>query len=419
MKIRNLNFIKIFFIAIKNYSTVINNGFILLISLIQTTILTKILNQSDYGLYGYFVSTTQLLYVITNWGLLSWGVDKISKINSEGNIIMNVIVNSRALSGLITLFGIIIFYRFQKTNYDTLVILSFVIYYLSLVFSVDIFYISYGNIKKLTIVTFFAKAVYFLIFLFSLIYIKSPNLFFLLFSIQNLITSIFYYLFNENKIKLYFLNFTNSIKILKESTPNFTIVLFSFFFASGPTLIAGSYLIKSEFSLVYASTAIIKMLQIAYNPMIQKILPKLNRLEIGKRGSILKKIKLDLFLAIFYSIFCIVFLWVFAPIIVKLLFNKNYIGLTFAIKLFSFSILPGILSTIIMSQIVVYQNLFKQASLLILILTIIIFFNLIYYSNSLTAIYVLKIMIYGEYSLCILLIILCKYLNKFSYEKLY
>jgi O-antigen/teichoic acid export membrane protein len=161
------------------------------------------------------------------------------------------------------------------------------------------------------------------------------------------------------------------------------------------------------------------MLQIAYNPMIQKILPKLNRLEIGKRGSILKKIKLDLFLAIFYSIFCIVFLWVFAPIIVKLLFNKNYIGLTFAIKLFSFSILPGILSTIIMSQIVVYQNLFKQASLLILILTIIIFFNLIYYSNSLTAIYVLKIMIYGEYSLCILLIILCKYLNKFSYEKLY
>jgi O-antigen/teichoic acid export membrane protein len=400
MKIRNLNFIKIFFIAIKNYSTVINNGFILLISLIQTTILTKILNQSDYGLYGYFVSTTQLLYVITNWGLLSWGVDKISKINSEGNIIMNVIVNSRALSGLITLFGIII-------------------YYLSLVFSVDIFYISYGNIKKLTIVTFFAKAVYFLIFLFSLIYIKSPNLFFLLFSIQNLITSIFYYLFNENKIKLYFLNFTNSIKILKESTPNFTIVLFSFFFASGPTLIAGSYLIKSEFSLVYASTAIIKMLQIAYNPMIQKILPKLNRLEIGKRGSILKKIKLDLFLAIFYSIFCIVFLWVFAPIIVKLLFNKNYIGLTFAIKLFSFSILPGILSTIIMSQIVVYQNLFKQASLLILILTIIIFFNLIYYSNSLTAIYVLKIMIYGEYSLCILLIILCKYLNKFSYEKLY
>jgi len=382
------------------------NILIIIISLIQTILITKFLSQKDYGVYGFYVSLSQYILVLTNWGFSSWGVNEISKNFAKKDEIISKIFYSRLISGGVAFFIIAMYFCFFMTSYNFLVFFGFFIYYLSLAVSPEILYISRNRIKEYILINLKAKFIYtisLILFIFS--FNLNPSFLFFLFAIQNLLITFFSSYINE-KVVLHpsVFEIKNVIITLRNSISNFFLIFVSFLFASGPVILSGLFMDKNKFSVVYASVAIIKIVQAAYTPMIQKILPKLNIANINENQKDI--IKYDLLLCIIYSLTTIFFILILAPIIVKVVFNEKYVGLVEAIRFYSFSILPGLLSTIILSQFSVFLNIIKKSYLIVLFSSLFIFLFLIYNLYDLTWNIVLRSMIFGEYFQFILLSLL-------------
>ena len=75
---------------IKQFELVFLNGFLVLITLAQTVIITKFLTQEEYGIYGFYLTLAHFIYVFGNWGFLSWGTQSIASDlpNSEKHILV-------------------------------------------------------------------------------------------------------------------------------------------------------------------------------------------------------------------------------------------------------------------------------------------------------------------------------------------
>jgi hypothetical protein len=129
------------------------------------------------------------------------------------------------------------------------------------------------------------------------------------------------------------------------------------------------------------------MLQASYQPLINKILPKLN---LGV------SIGLDVKMAFLFGLVSTLFLYFFAPFIVAIIFSRNYTGLVQAIRLFSFSLVPGILSTIVVSQWAVYANNLREMYVIVALISIINFLVVILFSAQLTWQFILMIMLLSE-----------------------
>ena len=84
---------------IKEYDLVVFNGLNVFLSLLQTVVITQFLSQEDYGTYGFYMSLSQYVYVVSSWGLLSWGVNKISGDLTKRDMYFSAIVRARILSG--------------------------------------------------------------------------------------------------------------------------------------------------------------------------------------------------------------------------------------------------------------------------------------------------------------------------------
>ncbi len=334
---------------LKNYETLVYSAFSIFLSVIQTIVITKYFVQKDYGSYGFYISLSQVVLILTNWGYTSWGVNEIgikSKLNLT--VILNKIIVSKFIIGGISLIAMLTYIILISGKLDFVIISAFLFYYLSIVFSLDILYISLNKVDNMVKISLVSKFLYTILFCFTLFFIKVPHTWlFMLFAVQSMANSLFLY-WNQNDFKLK-LNFicAKTEGVILESGPNFFLVLCSFLFASGPVICAGHFLSKDSFAVVYASTAIVKLVQASYQPLINKILPKLN---MGLA------VEVDVKLALLFAIVATITLYLSAPLIVKIIFNNNYTGVLPAIRLFTLSIVPGIMSTIIIGQWAVYTN---------------------------------------------------------------
>ena len=390
---------------------------IILITLSQTILITKFLSQKDYGIYGFYISLSQYIFVLANWGFSSWGVNKISRNTLNKAEIFKNIVYSRLLSGGVAFFLVSFYFYFLLKSYSIIVYFGYLLYYLSIVFSTEILYISDNKIKDFIIINFKAK-IYYTLFLIAIIFLfnANANLLFFLFAIQNIAISIYaFYYYKSIIYSDYLFKIKNILSTLKYSSSNSLLVFVSFLFASGPVILSGMFMNKDKFSVVYASIAIIKMIQATYNPMIQKILPKLNHANSEENKILL--IKTDVLISISYAILTTILIWIFAPLIVRVVFSYKYIGLVQAIRIYSISILPGLLNTLIISQLFVYYDMIKHSYLIVIFSSILVYLLLIYNLNELSWSRVIISMIVGEFFQLSLLCLIFFIKNKMAIKK--
>ncbi len=357
--------------------------------MVQTVLMTKFLVQKDYGYYGFYISLSQIVLILANWGFSSWAVNEISRKSKLfiGSILNNIILAKMAIGG-ISLMGLLTYIFIVSGQIDSVLTIAFLIYYLSIVFSLEVLYVSLDNINNMIKISLISKLIFTLIYGIVLFFFQlSVSWLFLLFSLQSFTSSFFLYL-NQNDFRLDFSVFRSTpTGVILKSGPNFLLVFSSFLFASGPVIMAGHFLSKESFALVYSSTAIVKMLQASYQPLINKILPKLN---LGV------SIGLDVKMAFLFGLVSTVFLYFFAPFIVEFIFSKNYTGLVQAIRLFSFSLVPGILSTIVVSQWAVYANNLREMYVIVALISMFNFLVVILFSAQLTWQFILMIMLLSE-----------------------
>jgi hypothetical protein len=105
---------------------------------------------------------------------------------------------------------------------------------------------------------------------------------------------------------------------------------------------------------------------------------------------------------------CCIIIWFAAPLIVNLIFSSDYLGLEDAIVLFSIALTPGILSTILITQVAIYLDIVKQAYNAVGFACIIIFLILLININNLDAFFVIKTMVFCEWLLLIIMILLVR-----------
>lgn len=395
---------KLFVRFIKEYDLVIFNGLNVCLSLMQTVVITKFLSQEDYGKYGFYMSLSQYLYVVSSWGFLTWGVNRISGDLSNRDMCFSGIVKARVLSGGAAYLVLLGFLLSTQHALNIVVYGAFLIYYTGIVFSPEILYIADKKIKSLVLVNLSIKSVYLVIvFLCFILFSMSSQIMFFLFSLLTLTTMLVLFKGIGFRFDKKLLSEVSGPWYLASGLPNFALVLVSFIFASGPVIFSGFVLDAKYFAVVFASVTMVKMIQAAYAPMIQKVLPQLNTNETST-AEIFGAIKRDVILSLIFSILCMVFLWVFAPFIVKFVFSSEYIGLESAIRLFSFSLVPGLLSTLLISQVAVYLSMVKSACWAGVAVSIGIFAVAISSADQLSWMLVLSLMVCGEY---MLLAILC------------
>lgn len=384
---------------IKEYDLAICNGFSVLLSLLQTIVITKFMSQEDYGIYGFYMSLSQYVAVVSSWGFLTWGVNKISGDLKKRDFYFTAIVRARIISGCIAYFALAVFVIITSKPLSPIICLAFLIYCSSVVFSPEILYIAEKKIRRLILINVLVKVAYlaFVLLCFILFAMTPQNMFFL-FSLLMFVTMLFLFLgLNFRFDKTTFLG-ASGLWPLRSGIANFTLVLVSFMFASGPVIFSGIFLTAKSFAVVFASVAMIKMIQAAYNPMIQKILPHLN-VSQAPVAQLFETIRPDIKRSLIFSVLCISALWVFSSLIVRLIFSSDYLGLESAIRLFSLSLIPGLLSTIFITQVSVYLNMIKYTYWAIGAVVAIIFLVLICYHDQLSWILVLSLMLGGEYLL--------------------
>lgn len=398
---------------INRFELVILNSFLTIVSLGQTIIITKFLSQEDYGIYGFYLTLSHFIYVFGNWGYVTWGTHAIASDVSNKTKIYLSIMSSRVLT-CSSAFLALIAYIFLVLNIgNTTVFIAFFIYSTSLMLSPEILFIADNRIKNMVIINLCVKGIYIIFLLgFLLTFDLSPHVIFLLFSILMISSSLMLLYFTSLKISIKNLISKITIKPIRKSYPNFLITIFSFIFASAPLILAGSYMEKEYFSVLYASFTIIKMLQTVYHPMIQRIIPRLNRLSV-QRNKIFYAIKNDLVSALIFSITCCIIIWLTAPVIVNVIFSSKYFGLRDALVLFSIALIPGLLSTILVTQVAIYLEIIRQAYTAIGLSCVIIFLILFINISNLDAYIVIKSMILGEWILFLIMILLV-YIRAFS-----
>ncbi len=390
---------KITVLFIKNYNTVFYNIGILILSLLQTVLITKFFSQNEYGIYGFYISLSQIILIGTQWGFNSWGVNKLTQKEISENLFESITV-ARFTLGIIIIIPIF-YYLLTINRFISLIeITAILIYFISVAFSTEIIYISENKIDKMVRLILATRFIYTIVLFILFITIRiSASQLFLLFAFQNMLICFLLYI-KQPTFKLKILRkikIRNQLKVIPQSAYNFFNVFSSFLYASGPVIFSGHFLEKKQFSIVYASTAIIKMIQAAYQPMIQRILPKLN----SSNG-----IKIDFKLALIFSLGANFVIYLLAPYVVKYLFNEHYEGLVRAIRIFSFSLVPGVLSTIILSQIAIFYNYVKRAFVLVFIASIGILTHLLYYGEKLNWETIILTMLIFEIILFLLLSIM-------------
>lgn len=384
---------------IEEYDLVIFNGLNVFLSLLQTVVITKFLSQEDYGTYGFYMSLGQYIYVVSSWGFLSWGVNKISGDLTKRDMYFSAIVRARILSGGAAYLALLGFLLLTQNALSIAVYGAFLIYCISIAFSPEILYIAEKKIKSLVLINILVKSAYLVIvFLCLIFFVMSPQKMFLLFSLLMLVTMLVLFQGVNFRFDKTTFSAVSGLWPLISGLPNFTLVLFSFIFASGPVIFSGFFLTAKYFAVVFASVSMIKMIQAAYTPMIQKILPQLNTIEVPA-AELLGAIEKDIKLSLIFSTLCVTLLWVFSPFIVKLVFSSDYAGLESAIRLFSLSLIPGLLSTILITQVSVYLDILKNAYWAIGAISAALFSVLIYCYDQLSWVLALSLMLGGEYVL--------------------
>jgi len=384
---------------IEEYDLVIFNGFNVFLSLLQTVIITKFLSQEDFGTYGFYMSLSQYLYVVSSWGFLTWGVNKISGDLTKRDMYFSAIVRARILSGGTAYLALLGFLLLTQNTLSLAVYGAFLIYCVSIVFSPEILYIAEKKIKSLVLINVLVKSAYLVIvFLCFILFSMSPQKMFFLFSLLMLITLLVLFQGMSFRFDKTTFSEVSGLWPLISGIPNFTLVLVSFIFASGPVIFSGFFLTAKYFAVVFASVSMIKMIQAAYTPMIQKILPQLNTSEVPA-VELFGAIKKDIKLSLIFSTLCVALLWVFSPFIVRLVFSSDYVGLESAIRLFSLSLIPGLLSTILITQVSLYLDILKNAYWAIGAISAVLFSVLIYCYDQLSWVLALSLMLGGEYVL--------------------
>ena len=401
----------LFFHFVKRFELVILNALVTLISLGQTVIVTKFLTQEEYGTYGFYLTLSHYIYVIGNWGFLTWGTQSIAADLGDKERIYSTLMRARILTCGVAFVSLLAYIVWVLNSENTFALIGFFIYSMSLILSPEILFIVENRIRTMVLVNLGIKTVYVIVLFCCLLFFDlSPHVVFLLFSILTFSTSLA--LLKALSFRVEFTNLIRGLSVtpIKLSFPNFLITVLSFVFASAPLILAGSYMDKKYFSVLYASFAIIKMLQAAYNPMIQRIIPRLNEFMVPK-DQVFNAVKSDIISAIIFSITCCVMLWLTAPIIVKIVFSSGYKGLEGSIVLFSLALIPGLLSTILISQVAIYLGIVKQAYTALGLVSLVIFSILFFNIENLDPHLVLETMIFGEWVLLLLMVF-------FTYKKI-
>ena len=270
--------------------------------------------------------------------------------------------------------------------------------------SPEILFIVDNRIRTMVLINLYVKTAYIVLLSFALIFFDlSPHMIFLFFSILNFITGLV--LLSTLSFRFEFKKIIKKINInpIKLSFQNFIVNILAFIFASAPLILAGSYIDKKYFSVLYASFTIKKMLQTVYNPMIQRIIPRLNKLSVPK-NEVFRAIKNDILSAVLYACTCCVIIWLTSPLIVSIIFSSDYEGLEEAIIFFSLALIPGLLSTIFISHVVIYIDIIKKAYISLGVACLLVFSILFYNIENLSVRIVLESLILGEWFLLLLII---------------
>ena len=137
---------------IEEYDLVIFNGLNVFLSLLQTVVITKFLSQEDFGTYGFYMSLSQYLYIVSSWGFLTWGVNKISGDLTKRDMYFSAIVRARILSGGTAYLALLGFLLLTQNTLSVTVYVAFLIYCVSIVFSPEILYIAEKKIKSFVLI---------------------------------------------------------------------------------------------------------------------------------------------------------------------------------------------------------------------------------------------------------------------------
>ena len=402
---------------IKRFELVFLNGFLVLVTLAQTVIITKFLTQEEYGIYGFYLTLAHFIYVFGNWGFLSWGTQSIASDLTSRETTYSSLMLSRILTCFFAYIFLVAYIFFVLNAQNTFAVIGFFIYSMGLMLSPEILFIVDNRIRSMVLINLYVKTVYIVLLSFALIFFDlSPHIVFLLFSILIFITALI--LLNALSFRFEFKQIIKKINInpIKSSFQNFIVNMFAFAFASAPLILAGSYIDKKHFSVLYASFAIIKMLQTVYNPMIQRIIPRLNKLSVPK-NEVFSAIKNDIFNAIIFACTCCVIIRLTSSVIVSIIFSSDYEGLEEAIIFFSLALIPGLLSTIFISQVVIYIDIIKKAYSSIGVACLLVFSILIYNIENLNVRIVLETLILGEWFLLFLIVyVIYKEIHPKNYE---
>lgn len=382
---------------ILNFKILLYSSFNILSTLIQTYLITKVLNQNDYGEYAYLVSLTHVIMILSQWGFTNWGVTQLNKTaKNEKGYLIGSIITAKIFLGLVTLLVVLTYYFVHADPLSNLVVIGFILFYIGYAINSDFAYIKSENILKLTSKNSLVKCINLLVIFFATTINKiNSEIIFLLVCSQTSFYGFLLFFSKEFKVRNQ-IKFNFNLGVIKKSFGNFHLTLASFLFASGPLLLSGHYLDKFYFTPIYAAFAVVKMLQASYTPIIQRFLPKLY---------LNKSIKSEL---LFSTIFCFsgtILIYFLAPLIVKFVYS-DYEDIVYSLRLFSLSILPGIASTIIISQISVFKSKVVETYFLIYTVACLLNLTIIAMKSSLTWEFILTSMVISEYLLLIALLVL-------------
>lgn len=361
----------------KNYKLFIFNASSMLLSVIQTAILTKILTKSEYGKYGFIITLSQIALVLIGWGYNAWCIKKLMAMIEVTRVkkYRNIIGVKLLYHVLPTLFIVIPILSSKPLH--TSIFFAYIIYCIGVAISVEGFLVATGMqlsaikiqiLNKILVIIIICFTSYFFNCNSELIFLISSIVFLFLNILQVKKISINSYKFPAIKLSLFF---------IKKTAKFFNTSFASYMHSGLPLLICGIYMSGVDYAMIFSAVTVVKMFQQLYQPFINSISLDLHSSKHNInliRRIIAREIKN---IAV-YVLIVIVAIILLGDIFIKIIFTEEYVGLINLICLVALSAIPGLVATLYTTQVNVIigsvglQNVFFWIVVLIEVLVLVI-----------------------------------------------
>ena len=314
----------------------------MLISLATTPYAAKTLGATNYGEYNLAFSFAVYVTVFSSFGFSNYAFRELPRLDKI-NTLVNVIITMKLILGILS-FIIMLFIGFFIRGSFEFFILCFICGITILVSIFDLRWVFIAK-ERLAEVSYMALIgqVIFAILLF--LFINSPGkiiLYAVIMILPNLGSALFsypMYIKNYGKVLLS-LRYENWKYLIKESIPlgltQLTATL-NVYFAS---LIIGLVLNTHQLGIYSAGFRLMMVFNTLLNLISTVMVPSISRYFIKDRYKLINFLRNYFFICIGLGLASGIFLFLFAGLIVNLLFGKEYLDTIILLKLWGLGLLP-------------------------------------------------------------------------------